>query len=526
MAELIRYQTRKLQQVPIKAKIRKRYVIGFKESLRTLLLDKARCIIMAKNIEYINPSEEQLDPLVVQIQQQCHQRSIPLVYSMTRRQLGSAIGGARGHRTGGVGCIALLMIDGAESLYDRVLTLADQGRHYWQDYFCSLRPATDALTPWNSYGETPVWLASWHGYSNDVLCKCIDNGWSVDTRRQSYQSDAPRDWTPLMAASYRGHAHILSILLRKGAQANVKDQMGKSALLLAIEQGHVSVVHELLKLAATLIDVNIKDNDGNTALQIAIQGKHIQIVRALLEQDQLNISDTCDDRVNEKIAMSNPLLLTIQLSLHDVLFELYQYYEQRWIVEMTEIVTATFTPRKMMLFLNSRLPLDDQGRNPFILACAIGNLTVCQTLLICMSRPISIPMPGAQKRRWKIDRAERQRQLINQPDEQGRTALWWASANGHISLASWLCGNSLDHLQIDRELKDQEGKTASDVAALYYKDWLNNTANEKLKDVAMKNQKKQTDSRIQQLVYDICRTIAKPSSKTLLPSNKNDNNDD
>ncbi|KAI8052853.1 ankyrin repeat-containing domain protein [Syncephalis plumigaleata] len=245
---------------------------------------------MAKNIEYIHPSEEQLDPLVVEIRQQCYHQAIPLVYSMTRRQLGQATGEARGRRAGGVACLALLMIDGAEPLYEQVLNQAEKDSTNWRNYFCSLSPSTESAMPWNNYRETPIWLAAWHGYSVDVVRICLEKGWPIDAcpitipATDNGNSNASENeyhhWTPLMAAAYRGHTHLVAYLLANGANVNAQDQQNRSALWLAVEQGHVQVVKELLKpIHGT--DATIRDKHDQTVLHVAIQKNHVKIIEIL-----------------------------------------------------------------------------------------------------------------------------------------------------------------------------------------------------------------------------------------------------
>ncbi|RKP23640.1 ankyrin repeat-containing domain protein, partial [Syncephalis pseudoplumigaleata] len=87
--------------------------------------------------------------------------------------------------------------------------------------------------------------------------------------------------TPLMAAAYRGHAHLVPLLLAHGAQTNERDQRDRSALWLAAEQGHVQVVQALLHPSHDT-DVNLPDRDGASALHVALRRGHVEVVRALL----------------------------------------------------------------------------------------------------------------------------------------------------------------------------------------------------------------------------------------------------
>ena len=60
----------------------------------------------------------------------------------------------------------------------------------------------------------------------------------------------------------------VKLLVTHGAQVNVKDEMGKTALVHAVDRGDVAVVEALLQAGA---DASISDEKGTTALMYALQ---------------------------------------------------------------------------------------------------------------------------------------------------------------------------------------------------------------------------------------------------------------
>ena len=66
-----------------------------------------------------------------------------------------------------------------------------------------------------------------------------------------------------MLAAQDGHWTVVDLLLARGAQVNVKDNNGVTALMLASRNGRVEVVQALLAKGA---EINAKDKDGATAL--------------------------------------------------------------------------------------------------------------------------------------------------------------------------------------------------------------------------------------------------------------------
>ncbi|KAI9853716.1 MAG: hypothetical protein M1813_001832 [Trichoglossum hirsutum] len=68
------------------------------------------------------------------------------------------------------------------------------------------------------------------------------------------------------------------LLLEKGADLNVKTYDGRTALHLAAEKGHETVVQLLLEKGGA---VNAKTYDGQTALHLAAEKGHETVVQLL-----------------------------------------------------------------------------------------------------------------------------------------------------------------------------------------------------------------------------------------------------
>jgi ankyrin repeat protein len=65
----------------------------------------------------------------------------------------------------------------------------------------------------------------------------------------------------LMQASLRGRAEIVAILLNAGADKEVRNDRGFTALWMAVENGHTECLQLLLNAGA---DKEAKNNDGDT----------------------------------------------------------------------------------------------------------------------------------------------------------------------------------------------------------------------------------------------------------------------
>jgi ankyrin repeat protein len=89
-------------------------------------------------------------------------------------------------------------------------------------------------------------------------------------------------WTPLVQAIWGQHTNVAYFLLEKGADPNIKDHQGVTALWYAIARGdsNTNLVRVLIARGA---DVNARDIDGNTLLQIATGNGHREIAKLLQE---------------------------------------------------------------------------------------------------------------------------------------------------------------------------------------------------------------------------------------------------
>ena len=73
--------------------------------------------------------------------------------------------------------------------------------------------------------------------------------------------------TPIMAATVKNNESIVDVLLAHGADPNIQDTNGKTALLYCSTFGLNTIAEKLLRAGA---NPNLKDNTGNRALDYAI----------------------------------------------------------------------------------------------------------------------------------------------------------------------------------------------------------------------------------------------------------------
>lgn len=76
----------------------------------------------------------------------------------------------------------------------------------------------------------------------------------------------------------------MSALLSAGREPDKANKFNQTPLFLAVAQGHVSVVRQLLQAGASADGAGIELGDYRTLLGNAILNKHVQVVKLLLDR--------------------------------------------------------------------------------------------------------------------------------------------------------------------------------------------------------------------------------------------------
>jgi len=84
LQDLMKFQENKFQKNPVKAKANKRYVVGFKEAKKFLIVKRLKLVVIAPDLE---PNAE-VDALVEEIKLLADERNIPYVFGIKRREIG------------------------------------------------------------------------------------------------------------------------------------------------------------------------------------------------------------------------------------------------------------------------------------------------------------------------------------------------------------------------------------------------------------------------------------------------------
>lgn len=143
-----------------------------------------------------------------------------------------------------------------ERLQELLFEAARLGR---DDMVIALLQAGAAIEALDERDHSPLILASYHGHATttDLL---LDMGATPDGE------DTNKGNSALMGVAFKGYDHIAHALLRAGADPNRVNRAGQTALMMAALFGRHAVIDLLLKAGA---DVRHKDLEGNDAAALA-----------------------------------------------------------------------------------------------------------------------------------------------------------------------------------------------------------------------------------------------------------------
>ncbi len=108
LSDLVRFQDKQHAKDPVKAKARRRYVIGLREVKKFLVVRKVTLLVLAPDLE-ASESRGGLNDLVSELRSLADASETPVVFTMNRRRLGRAC-----VRKVQVSCVGVLNYQGSE----------------------------------------------------------------------------------------------------------------------------------------------------------------------------------------------------------------------------------------------------------------------------------------------------------------------------------------------------------------------------------------------------------------------------
>uniref|UniRef100_A0A4W3KKD2 SECIS binding protein 2 like n=1 Tax=Callorhinchus milii TaxID=7868 RepID=A0A4W3KKD2_CALMI len=132
LQELVRFQERVYQKDPIKAKMKRRLVMGLREVTKHMKLRKIKCVIISPNCEKIQ-SKGGLDEALYNVIAMAREQEIPFVFALGRKALGRCV-----NKLVPVSVVGIFNYSDAENLFNKLVSLTEEARKAYRDMVTAL----------------------------------------------------------------------------------------------------------------------------------------------------------------------------------------------------------------------------------------------------------------------------------------------------------------------------------------------------------------------------------------------------
>ncbi|XP_078478270.1 LOW QUALITY PROTEIN: selenocysteine insertion sequence-binding protein 2-like [Lampetra planeri] len=132
LKELVRFQDRLYQKDPMKARMKRRIVMGLREVLKHLKLRKVKCVIISPNCERVQ-AKGGLDEALHAIIDTCREQGVPFIFALSRKALGRCV-----NKMVPVSLVGIFNYDGAQDHYHKMIELSSEARRAYEVMMSSL----------------------------------------------------------------------------------------------------------------------------------------------------------------------------------------------------------------------------------------------------------------------------------------------------------------------------------------------------------------------------------------------------
>ncbi|XP_071087118.1 serine/threonine-protein phosphatase 6 regulatory ankyrin repeat subunit B-like [Haliotis cracherodii] len=263
-----------------------------------------------------------------------------------------------------------------------------------------------------------------HQHAHGILHKLANNGHyqllqfllSKDTFNLDCTNSIGR--TPVMTAVVAGHQAVYDLFVSKGCSLDVTDKDGCSILHLACKTGGHVLIEKIMKCQA--IDVNCKDETNKSAVMHAVEGGHLEAFKLLRDKCDLLCIDN-DGNSLLHLACIGGCIDIVELLVTSGRFDI----DSRNQCGRTPAMVAAYAGHSEIYSDLKRRgcdldKLDTKGFSCFCCACMGGNIDIVSDMLY------------------------HNRLFMHHRDTQGRTPTMHAAEHGHVKVMVFLLDNGGD----------------------------------------------------------------------------------
>lgn len=192
LADLARFQER-ARLDPAKFAKLKRFCIGMAETARSVKRGKAKCLIMAPNLDR-SEADGGLDDTVEELMDLCFENEVPIVFALSRNRMGKALG-----KNIRMSIVCVLSAEGVHQELKQIVKLSEELRRQWVMRRAALG-AQEVLAPGGSREDDgtahqDLWDSEHDGVGiNERVLRHMEENRLEEERRRA-EAKAQRDLT-------------------------------------------------------------------------------------------------------------------------------------------------------------------------------------------------------------------------------------------------------------------------------------------------------------------------------------------
>jgi ankyrin repeat protein len=186
------------------------------------------------------------------------------------------------------------------------------------------------------------------------------------------------NYSPLYVACNEGHVSVVEELVKAEADVNVQNKYVDAPLIAACRGGHVKIVEVLAKAGA---DVSVQ---GNTPLIVACRGKHLSVMEVLVKAGaDVNVQDGWDVERNVPLTvacMGGHVGLVRELVKAEYDINMQDNYGDTPLI--TACMGGYLSIVEELVKMGADVNLHDRlGNSPLIAACTTGHASMVEKLV-------------------------------------------------------------------------------------------------------------------------------------------------
>jgi ribosomal protein L7Ae-like RNA K-turn-binding protein len=125
LADLSKFQERARERDPQKFAKLKRFCVGMSEATRSVKRGKAKCLIVAPNLDK-SEADGGLDDTVEDLMDVCFEHEVPIIFALSRNRMGKALG-----KNIRISIVCVLSVEGVHQEFRQIVKIAEELRKQW-----------------------------------------------------------------------------------------------------------------------------------------------------------------------------------------------------------------------------------------------------------------------------------------------------------------------------------------------------------------------------------------------------------